>query len=71
MFDRHKTLLFLLKLNIKFKELYSTANATPCSSKYKLPCPVERISFKYSYKVKVLCNIDATVMVSACPSSPV
>ena len=71
MFDRHKTLLFLLKLNIKFKELMcQCANATPWSSKCKLPCPVDGMSFKYSYKVKVFCNIDATVTVSACPSSP-
>ena len=48
----------------------STANATPRPSKYTLPCPVDGMSFKYSYKVKVFCNIDATDMVSACPSSP-
>jgi len=48
----------------------SCANATPWSSKYKLPCPVDGTSFKYSFKVKVFCNIDAIAMVSAYPSSP-
>ena len=71
MFDRHKTLLFLLKLNIKFKELMcQCANATPWSSKCKLPCPIDGMSFKYSYKVKIFCDIDAIAMVSACLSSP-
>jgi hypothetical protein len=73
MFDRHKTLLFLLKLNIKLKverALVPMLHHDLQSSKYKLPCPVDGTSFKYSFKVKVFCNIDAIAMVSAYPSSP-
>ncbi len=38
--------------------------------RHKLPCPIDGMSFKYSYKVKIFCDIDAIAMVSACLSSP-
>ena len=53
-----------------WKSSCACANATPRSSKYTLPCPVDGMSLKYSYKVKVFCNIDAIAMVFAYPPSP-
>ena len=65
MFDYLKTLLFLLKLNIKLKELL--CQCYTMIFKVTLPCPVDGMLFKHAYKVKVFCNIDPIAMASACP----